>query len=295
MWHPARQIQLSSSSNTTDSVADSTEVRHRSRQVVQSRALLLTIGLLLVLAYIFVLVPFQRFTWIVTAVENNGGFSNRIERVHGGPDWLRKIVGDEWMYGFDRITRLTMTVNEPFETERLIDSLASQVSLKALTLASNDNCDDEFGHLAALATLEHLDLRGEVLSDEGMKCLESCRTLKDLRLSEMNITDDGVARLAALPSLQILSIADCPGVTNASVAHISGIQSLQELTLSGPGISGASIDALSEMTNLRKLQLMRTSITEAELLQLHEALPECHIHWYSNDRMLSTHLDSALH
>ena len=74
--------------------------------------------------------PYQREQVAIREIERLGG---TVFPKLGGPTWLRDLVGDEWMVGFDRVLGVSLDV--------------TRVS------------DDSLMHLSELANLEWVSLR----------------------------------------------------------------------------------------------------------------------------------------
>lgn len=103
--------------------------------------------------------------------------------------------------------------------------------------------------IAALSSLESLDLRANRITDAGLKELRSLTRLRSLDLSMNAITDDGLRELQALKQLESLRIWDV-GLTDAALSHLYPIKSL------------------------KRLALAHAKVTETGLTRLREALPD---------------------
>ncbi len=66
-----------------------------------------TLGLVTLAAGLAVWLPYHREQQIVELIENNGG---EVSYENGGPDWLRRIVGDDQMKLFDRVRAVSFAV-----------------------------------------------------------------------------------------------------------------------------------------------------------------------------------------
>ncbi len=150
--------------------------------------------------------------------------------------------------------------------------------------------------------LEGITFRGPMnLANSDIDRLASLPDLKCLNLQSPSVTDDSVRRLAALKHLTRLSVAD-GYVTDASLPALAGIQRLSSLDLSRTQITDAGLEQLAKCKSLNDPSLapefMRagtdwrfdvmghplpslivdnTRTTEAELLKLQQALPNCAI------------------
>lgn len=125
----------------------------------------------------------------------------------------------------------------------------------------------QLARIATLPLLEHLNLAGARVSDEGACHLGNLRSLRDLDLSHTNISD---AALAGLPRLQNLEDLDLWGteVTDEGIRHLAGLHSLRCLRLGDTKITGAALAHLSALTRLTHLALCRDDIDDESLLHL---------------------------
>ncbi|HEV8068448.1 MAG TPA: protein kinase [Planctomycetaceae bacterium] len=150
--------------------------------------------------------------------------------------------------------------------------------------------------------LEGITFRGPMnLANSDIDRLASLSDLKCLNLQSPSVTDDSVRRLAALQNLTRLSVAD-GYVTDASLPALAGMQRLSSLDLSGTQITDAGLEQLAKYKSLNDPSLVpefmragtdwrfdvmghplpslivdNTRTTEAGLLKLQQALPNCAI------------------
>ena len=81
------------------------------------------------------------------------------------------------------------------------------------------------------------------------------------------ITDADMAHLKSLTSLQDLDLSDTE-ITDAGMAHLTRLTSLQDLNLSDTKITDAGMAHLTSLTELQCLNLSGTKITDAGLIHL---------------------------
>lgn len=266
----------------------------RRRIVVTAIAVALFAGL--VLLYIGVITPFRRTLWIANHVQVTAGTSSFIRSEPGGPKWLREVVGDEGMTGFDDITQLRwVDPDEPSQTRQLLKCLAPHARVERLELLNcQEDCDDTFGRLDGLANLKTLRLRGCILTDEGMRHLRRCESLTTLHLTDMSITNAGIEHVGTLKSLRELHISHCPGVSYESLGHLNRVTGIQELHLSGAGFTDESVRYVSDMKQLKVLDVVETEITGQGAARLAESLPQCAVVWSENGKVFSNRILNAL-
>jgi Leucine-rich repeat (LRR) protein len=102
------------------------------------------------------------------------------------------------------------------------------------------------------ASLVHLNLRGQDVSDAQLALLKDLTNLTRLHLENTKVTDKGVEQL-------------------------KGLTKLEYLNLYGDAITDAGLDRLQAMKKLKNLYLWQTKVTEAGAARLKKALPECDI------------------
>ncbi|HEV3165254.1 MAG TPA: hypothetical protein VGZ22_14605 [Isosphaeraceae bacterium] len=123
----------------------------------------------------------------------------------------------------------------------------------------------------------HLDLspaRSD-LRDGDLRNLSSLYWVEQLDLSDCdNITDSGLANIAGLKHLKVLSLSSNqeprlrsfgPKITDAGLVQLRGLTALRELSLRGSLVTDAGLANLADLTNLEVLELSSTVITDAGL------------------------------
>ncbi|MEL6106435.1 MAG: protein kinase, partial [Planctomycetota bacterium] len=114
--------------------------------------------------------------------------------------------------------------------------------------------DDFLNDLAALESLEGIDLLSCDFSDAGLASLASVRSLECVYVHNTAVTDRGVIPLAELPRLRQLNLSET-SVSDACIAHFRGKQSLRLLDLSNTPISDEALSSIGTMKGLRDLDL----------------------------------------
>jgi Leucine-rich repeat (LRR) protein len=97
-----------------------------------------------------------------------------------------------------------------------------------------------------------------------------------VNLSRSKVTDAGLAHLQGLTSLQGL-VLDKTQVTDAGLAHLQGLTSLRGLYLENTQVTDAGLAHLQGLTSLQELYLNNTQVTDAGLAELRKALPNLQI------------------
>jgi serine/threonine protein kinase/Leucine-rich repeat (LRR) protein len=136
-----------------------------------------------------------------------------------------------------------------------------------VTFIQFDGADD--GVLAQLAQFHPRELRfvaleGTKVTDNGMASLASIPWLLMLSLSETQIGDQGAKHLSTLPALQDLDLSKTR-ITDKSLEYLSNLATLTDLKLVGTQITDQGI---ANLPRLKTLSLAETKITDAALKSL---------------------------
>lgn len=150
----------------------------------------------------------------IAEIERLGG---RVVSSQSGPDWLRRLVGDEAMRAFDRATLVNLSETAVEDHDLMI--------------------------LRRLRGIERLNLRGTAIADSGLAHLASLERLRALDLGETRITDAGLVHLSGLSELEYLYLSGTR-VTDAGLVHLKGLTHLRHLALDGTGVTPAGVATL---------------------------------------------------
>jgi internalin A len=97
-----------------------------------------------------------------------------------------------------------------------------------------------------LAGLEVLVLSDAQVSDKNLPQIGACRQLKRLDLRGNLIGNEGLKHLVRLKNLEWLSVAGCLGVSDEGLRHLRNLDGLKELDLSGCHCRPAAVRELKE-------------------------------------------------
>ena len=103
---------------------------------------------------------------------------------------------------------------------------------------------------------------GKPVTDELLAQWAADPGLRRLRLAESNMDDEGLVVLSKSPSIELLDLTRCVGVTSAGVNAIGQMTGLKNLKLSGPSIDDDSVRSLANLNNLAALSLQQTAVTD---------------------------------
>lgn len=163
----------------------------------------------------------------------------------------------------------------------LRDTDANDVTLKTIAKLKNVKSlllnDLEIGDAGLEAIknvswpISNLDLRGCPVSNTGLSHVTGLSSLKALRLSGSNssasVDDDGMASVAQLPNLKVLSL-DKLWVSEVGIEQLLPLKNLSELYLAETTIGDDALAMFSKLPALRKLRLARNQISNDGLQHL---------------------------
>jgi Leucine-rich repeat (LRR) protein len=185
-----------------------------------------------------------------------------------------------------------------------ITLLSKFKSLEHVYIDNTDKMDAIVKELVNLRGLKELTL-GTGLTDKGLIQLKTMQSLQALTIGPSRITGKGIAALAEIPSLRILQLRQAmlaseddwaalgklsalqrlslrhtrSEVTDAHVAHLTGLQSLKELSIDAiivkdrkafPSmfVTDKGLEYISKLKSLEHLSLRGAKITDEGLQQL---------------------------
>lgn len=145
--------------------------------------------------------------------------------------------------------------------------LAALSSLNSLEIADAPITDAGLAHLRGLTGLGLLYLSGTQITDAGLAQLRDLRRLEFLNLSRTRLTGSGLKELSGSTHLKHLFLRDS-SVTDAGLAGLAGFQKLTVLDLSGTRVTGAGLVHLAGLPSLESINLTGTGVTDAGLSHL---------------------------
>jgi hypothetical protein len=156
----------------------------------------------------------------------------------GGPDWLRRQIGDERMTLLDVVERAQLRGKHVTDTD--LAHLRGLKSLHFLALGRTQITDAGVAHLRELDGLQGLGFDGAQIGDAGLQHLGRLTSLQVLTLDDTHITDAGLAHLIDLPRLESLSLCNT-AVTDSGLAQLKGLRCLRNLRIRGTPVTDAGI------------------------------------------------------
>ena len=136
-----------------------------------------------------------------------------------GPEWLRKLVGDDF---FTNVTSMSFNGDYVTVTDAGLEHLEGLTQQHRLAVESTPVTNDGLKHLKDLTQLQWLYLDGTKVTDDGMEYLKGLTQLQQLCLNRAQGTDAGLVQIQELRQLQWL------GLTGTKVTD-EGIKKLQQV------------------------------------------------------------------
>jgi len=153
-------------------------------------------------------------------------------------------------------------------TDQSLASISEVKDLRLINLWNTKITDKGLVYLAQLPFLDTIYLGATDISDEGLKHLCGLKRLRCLWLTGSNRSNGNNTATAYSVNHKI---------TDAGMAYVNTLTSLENLNIANTGITDKSIDALSQLNSLSYLDISGTKISEEGLKTLQVALPKCKI------------------
>jgi hypothetical protein len=128
----------------------------------------------------------------------------------------------------------------------------------------------------AFGEVTGVQLMDTAVTDDDLRHLAAVPTIEYVNLARTRVTDAGLVHLRVCPRLNHLNL-DGMAITDAGLAELTRYQDLESLSLSGTKITDAGLEHLAKLPKLKELWLRGTAITDAGYKKLQAALPECEI------------------
>ena len=128
----------------------------------------------------------------------------------------------------------------------------------------------------AFGEVTGVQLMRTAVTDDDLRLLAAVPTIEYVNLNSTQVTDAGLVHLRACPKLNMLQ-CDATPITDAGIAELTRHQNLASLSLSGTKITDAGLEHLAKLPKLKELWLRNTAITDAGYKKLQAALPNCEI------------------
>lgn len=128
--------------------------------------------------------------------------------------------------------------------------------------------DSELLDLAALPSLERLDLSHTRISDEGLLFLRPAKRIRELNLLYAEqITDLGMNAIKQWGELRSLNVRGTR-IGDGTMAAASGLPAIESLDVTGTAITENGLDSLIPLVKLKRLEMGRNRLREDSLVIL---------------------------
>lgn len=125
-----------------------------------------TLLLALATVSVTVMVPYRRQMKLIERIEGIGG-QGHIDTVPVGPEWLRKLLGEERMRGFEVIT--VVIINGPVASDETLEQMEALTDLTKLYLINAEVTDDGLRHLAGMQKLRLLQIQSPQVTQSAIE------------------------------------------------------------------------------------------------------------------------------
>jgi hypothetical protein len=143
-----------------------------------------------------------------------------------GPEWLRKLFGDEYFQNVVWVTLSKTTV-----TDDDLAILKNLTDLKGLNLNETKITGSGLVHLTGLKNLQCLLLDKTLVEDCSLVHLRNLISLRYLSLNSTRITDAGMINLHKLTNLEDVLWLENTQITDEGLKHLNNLKKLKVLIL----------------------------------------------------------------
>jgi Leucine-rich repeat (LRR) protein len=179
-------------------------------------------------------------------------------------EWLRAVGGKVQMTN-GAITAVSLNGTSITDKEFVV--LTRLPQLKDLSLQHTEISTIGLEQLAAVRSLERLDLGHTLLGDNALPMLASLTNLRVLELPSTLIDGTGLAALTALPNLREIDLGNAP-IANEGMAQLAQLIGLESLNLRHTDITDAGMVHFAALKKLKRLDITSLDITEKGLESL---------------------------
>lgn len=186
-----------------------------------------------------------------------------------GNPLLRAIFGQNYLA---RVRKLR--VDDPIGEETIVQ-LTKLREMDALKLGPEKLSDRSVDALARIPKLRALIFTGTEITPKQLRRLAKSDSLIQLVLDQVTSTDAHLAELIHFPHLESITIGDRspPGIgvptTDAGIASLAAVESLQHLSVHlAPHITDNSLEHIGKLANVRILGIVGAPITNQGVANL---------------------------
>ena len=129
--------------------------------------------------------------------------------------------------------------------------------------------------LAANSPALAVDFYGQsAFNIQALHELDKVKTqIVQLNLNKMPVQDADLSIVSRFVNLRKLNLAGT-AITGATLSELKSLRELRQLTLSGTPVKAANLDGLRDLPKLSVVHLWNTGLTDAELAELRQQMPQ---------------------
>jgi len=167
-----------------------------------------------------------------------------------------------------------------------LEPLRHMHSLETLILPKNTT-DVDLAILDGMPAIKKLQVRSSLVTNQGMKHIESCRSLEYLHLITEGTTSSGLFHLRGLP-IKKLYLRSCQ-VDEARLTPLLDLPQLQTLTIDSDSLRGDDLATIGKLTGLRLLTIRCKTVSDRGIAHLARlpSLKQLHMDGSATDSGLS--------
>lgn len=158
-----------------------------------------------------------------------------------------------------------------------LKNLLGMSGLRYLQLQYTEMNDVGMIYVSKLPNLSFLEISDTSVSDGGFMRLHALKQLKELGAENLNISDASLGALKDLNELRMLHLGGNFKITDAGVAVLAELGSLEYLDLFETNISDNSIPSIAKLKNLKGLGVTKSRMSRAGVEKLRALMPQTDI------------------
>ncbi|TWT99579.1 Thiol-disulfide oxidoreductase ResA [Botrimarina colliarenosi] len=149
----------------------------------------------------------------------------------------------------------------PAITDAVVEALLTQASLEHLDLSGSEITDDGLRRLSeGLPAMRRLVIDHTKVTAKGVRHVANFKALENLRCYGIEVGDESAKSMSQLKELRQLS-GDI-ALTDAGVQSLGALLHLESIGLKDQGITDASMPVLAAMPGLKDLRLQYTAVSD---------------------------------
>lgn len=243
---------------------------HAGAKTFRGQSVLAVVGLLLLVALPFI--PWlsrgisQRSA--ANAIKSSGGLASYGKRLLDGADYVKdeKRRGEKSLladlFGDPFVEQLTQVqLRKPIQNRSVLNSLPKLRHLEILDATGAQFTDEDLRIIADCPTLKKLWVNGGSITAAGLNSIAQLPNLMSLSLEETPVDDVAVAAIVEHSNLKRLYLKNT-NITDTGVAQLTVLTGLLGIGLEGTRITDASVQELAKMSSLQEVRLSNTAITD---------------------------------